>query len=383
MIDYFKISVRCDQLLPIGKELTVQHTENSKSTSRTEQKVQCGKGAPQFQMKHELAKQRLRIWGSPLMWLQGHNAMGSNDFRGIVESVVPLLFNALRIEYPKPIRLLIESGEFTVHEVHVAELHEMPHELISSLISGIRRYAPDSLRAIPLEKGNGVRLWPQSRDRGVLLYDKLNYYKDERKKHRVRLLADLPKHDIERVELLDAFKKMKRHVKKGVRIETRFKSTLKSLKLTKGAAWEKSTVREIHLNLLRSVPITGLPLLSKQEKLLQEIKDDKLRLCTSVWLRGDSVRKVIDSRSTFNRLNKKAREEYGIDFAKQPLMWDGSWDKLIDGASIVRTPKWAVKRRFVYLPKWRRIDDDRRFSHCERVWLKLPHTIIGAKESET
>ena len=77
--------------------------------------------------------------------------MGSNDFQPLVKASVLLVFETLKMDCPASIKAALETGDYDVHEVHVAEQYRMPHTLIGPLCDNIRQYADASLQAVPLE----------------------------------------------------------------------------------------------------------------------------------------------------------------------------------------------------------------------------------------
>jgi hypothetical protein len=120
--------------------------------------------------------------------------------------------------------------------VHVAEHYAMPASLIAKLCDDIRRYGTASLKATPISPGIGVRLWPGSRDREVLIYDKQNYFMDKLLRHKHKLLGKMPM-SFERIGTGLYFDQMMdQYLAHGVRIETRHKRDLKNknLSLDKG-----------------------------------------------------------------------------------------------------------------------------------------------------
>lgn len=375
MSDYFHISVpvKSTKSLPkIGKVLAVTHRDNVTSNSRTEYKVQAAKHAPAFYMRVITKKKRLEIYGCPAVFLQGHNAAGSNDLRAVVEAIVPLLFASIRQKMSDEVRTCIVNGTYRVHRVDISELHRMPHGAIERFCDHIRRHACSSLQAVPLEsnKGIGIRLWPDSRHRRLVIYDKREYFRNRLELHKTRLYGPPGERNSEQVQLREQFKLMKRHVSQGIRIETKFGYALKSLGLTEGRNWTPETARRIHLDALQKIPLTDLPPISSAAALLDTITDLKLRAYVALWLHGEKVSKFCTSRSTYGRYKKMALENFGIDFARAPLSDEAvSWTKLIDASSIIETPAWALESGFVFSADTARRKP--RSTHYERVWLKI------------
>jgi II/X family phage/plasmid replication protein len=178
MIDYLNITIDGDDFPTIGKEFTTKQPGGARTKSFTEVNVRVASGAPQFYAQVETRAKRMRFWGSPAQFLQGHNGMGSNDFQPLVKASVLLVFETLDIQVPASVMAAVSTGEYDVHAVDVAEQYRMPHQLAGTLFDNIRRYADSSIQAVPLEKGVGVRLLPHSRYFQVLLYDKYHYFMD-------------------------------------------------------------------------------------------------------------------------------------------------------------------------------------------------------------
>jgi len=192
MIDRIEMTIE-GEFPPIGKTLAVGQRPGVTSHSYTADSYRLfGDGADYDLKLHTLKTggQVLDIGFCPPKILQGHNGLGSNDLRGVARHAVERIFQDRRIPLTPAVKERLRTGDYRLREVHVAELHSMPHASIPALCSAIRRYSPDSLQAVPLEKGIGVRLWPNSRSRNIMIYDKLHYFNDvtARKPERDRYL---------------------------------------------------------------------------------------------------------------------------------------------------------------------------------------------------
>ena len=121
MIDYFDITISGDDFPKIGKAVMTHHPGGAKTTSFTEVKVCAGKDAPHFCARVENSAERMRFYGSPAQWLQGHNGMGSNDFTGLVKASVLLVFKTLKLDCPASVIEALNTRNYAVDEVHVAE----------------------------------------------------------------------------------------------------------------------------------------------------------------------------------------------------------------------------------------------------------------------
>lgn len=133
MIDYFNVSVDGDDFPIIGKEFTTKQPGGARTKSFTEVVVRAASGAPQFYAQVETRAKRMRFWGSPAQFLQGHNGMGSNDFQPLVKASILLVFDTLGLDCPVSVMEAISTGEYDVDEVHVAEQYRMPHQLVGPL----------------------------------------------------------------------------------------------------------------------------------------------------------------------------------------------------------------------------------------------------------
>nr|WP_326531064.1 phage/plasmid replication protein, II/X family [Rhodoferax sp.] len=194
MIDFINITIDGDDFPKIGKSVTTLQPSGAETHSLTEVKVRSASGAPDFTAEVETRGEqpRMRFSGSPAKWIQGHNGMGSNDFQAVVKASVLLVFQTLGIDCPASVFAALSSGEYDVHEVHVAEHYRLPRGLIPKLCDNIRRHADSSLKAVPMEKGIGIRLWPDSRDLSVAIYDKYNYFLDRLCRHKFALMGNMP-----------------------------------------------------------------------------------------------------------------------------------------------------------------------------------------------
>ena len=382
MIDYFNITIKGDNFPPIGKQLTTMQPSGAESKSFTEVDVRVASGAPEFTAKVETKDKRMRFSGSPAAWLQGHNGMGSNDFQPLVRASVLLVFEILGIDCPASVMSAISTGEYDVHEVHVAEQYRMPHQLIGPLCDNIRRYGDSSLQAVPLEKGVGLRLWPNSKYTRVLIYDKYHYFLDGFWNHRKKLLGNMPL-DIERFGTEAAFEKMLDEIlEQGIRIETRSKLALNSPKnpLNRGVHWKPETARELHRKVVEDIPLFDLPPIHVEEQLLATAPTDHKRLI-ALWLTGRDMRQFFNSEPTYCRWRKKWLEKYGFDMSIPPMPECGiRWADVIALSEIIEVPDWAKESGFVFEPE--RWSGWKNPTQNHRAWLRPEPEVRFGKEKK-
>lgn len=351
MIDHINITIRGDDFPTIGKEFTTKQPSGAESKSFTEVKVSVASDAPSFRARVETKYKRMRFSGSPAAWLQGHNGMGSNDFQPLVEASVSLVFETLGVTCPASVKQAISTGEYDVHEVHVAEQYRMPHQLIGVMCHNIRRYGNSSLQAVPIEQGIGVRLWPNSQYTKVLIYDKLHYFLDDLAKHKIKLLGNMPM-DFGRFGTSLEFGKMMDEVlAQGIRIETRSKLALNSPKnpLNRGVHWKPQTARELHRRVLEEVPLFDLPPIHVQEQLLAIAPAD-YKMLIALWLTGRDMRQFFNSDATYFRKRKLMLDKYKvIDLSIPPMPECGiRWADVIALSEIIEVPDWAKESGFVF-----------------------------------
>lgn len=377
MIDYFNISIRGTDFPAIGKPLHTLQPSGVQTASFTETVVRPDRAGPEFRVQVELRYGRLRLSGCPLTWLQGHNGMGTNDFPAVVQAVVPLVFATLQLAMPDAVRAALADGSYTVHEVHVAELHRMPHALIPLFCDHIRRHAPSALQATPLEdgKGIGVRLWPHSRDRRVILYDKHHYFRDGLIKHRHKLLGNLPRGSFERIGTGLAFDRMLAYLRAGIRIETRFQRYLAARGLNRGSAWTAETARHIHFDVLNSLPLDSLPGIAEQEALLSQTTQVDERRLLALWLDGRRVKDFFGSDAAYYRWCQRFASRFGIDLSAKPVPTGGvRWQEVIAPTAVLEIPDWAYANHFVFDPD--AVGEGDGAPYLERAWLD-PAAAIG------
>lgn len=371
MIDYFNITIDGDDFPAIGKQLSTMHPSGAESKSFTEVDVRVGSGAPEFTAKVETRdKTKMRFSGSPAAWLQGHNGMGSNDFRPLVKASVLLVFETLKLDCPASVLKAICTGEYDVHEVHVTEQYCMPYQLIGPLCDTIRRHGDASLQAVPIPKGIGVRLWPNSRDREVLIYDKHCYFLDKFWTHRKMLLGNMPL-NFDRFGTEAAFEKMMDEVlAQGIRIEARCGRLLKNKNhpLNRGTYWTPESARELHRKVVESIPLADLPPIHVQEQLLATANTDH-KMLIALWLTGRDMRQFFNSDATYFRRRTAMMKQYGFDMSIPPMPECGiRWADVIAPQSIIEVPEWAKESGFVYDPKrWRGWHNP---TQNHRAWLR-------------
>lgn len=351
MIDYFNITFTGDDFGSFGKLLRTTQPGGYDIESFTPAKVGADPKAPALEVRVNRKKQQLQISGCPLTWLQGHNGLGSNDLPFLVTESTKLLFARQQRAVPPSVKKQLHDRSYAVNDVHVAELHRMPHPLIPALCNNIRRFGPDDLEATPLEKGIGLRLYPNSRDRQVLLYDKHNYYLDGKDKHRNRLLGQLPPKSFERYGPIWAFARMmSEHLNQGIRIETRHKRNLKARGLTIGCAWTTTTARELHHDVLASIPLADLPPVAEAEALLARLGQEDRRLL-ALWLEHRHVPDFFDAPATYFRWRKRMLVDFQVNASNVPIpSTEVKWSNLISPGSVLETPEWAFEGSFLHHP---------------------------------
>lgn len=370
MIDYFDISIIGDDFPQIGKTVMTSHPGGAKTTSFTEVKVCVDNDAPHFTAHVETRAERMRFSGSPALWLQGHNGMGSNDFTALVRASVLLVFETLELDCPASVVHALNTGNYAVDEVHVAEHYTMPMGLIPRLCDTIRRNADPALGAIPIRPGIGVRFWPQSRDRQAILYNKHHYFLDGLQKHKRKLLGRMPM-DFDRVGTNLYFDRMlELYLASGVRLETRHKRCLKNKNclFNHGSLWHPETARALHVEMVNAIPLQDLPPLDKRELLLQTAKLEH-RTLIALWLDGRHPMDFCKSPATYYRRRLEVLQQYGIDLSIPALRDDAiNWTSITNPAGIMEPPDWAVEGGFVYEPSrwigWRDATQN------ERAWLR-------------
>lgn len=369
MVDYFDISIDGENFPILGKTVTTNQPGGARTNSLTEVVACAAKGAPHFKAQVETRAKRIRFWGSPSQYLQCHNGMGSNDFPALVLATVPLIFETLKVNYPKAVCNAVESGEYEVREVHVAEQYRMPHSLIFTFCDNIRRHADSSLEVTPLNKGIGIRLWPNSRDRQVLLYDKHHYFMDGLRKHKTKLLGNMPM-EFDRFGTSIEFDLMMRDfLRSGIRIETRFMRSLKSKTnpLNRGEHWRPETARRLHRQMMLEIPLADVPKIHLAEHLMTE-PNLEYRTMLALWLAGRQPRQFFKSDATYFRRRREIRSMTGVDLSV-PFLPDAGigWADVISENALLEPPAWAVESGFLYEPiNW---PDYLHSTHYERAWL--------------
>jgi hypothetical protein len=345
MIDLLKITIEgmFPQMGKLGRigETTVFFTKEC---------IRIHGDGPEYWLQVREAGREIYLAFCPLKILQGHNGIGSNDVGALVEHAVRAIFKDLDIPLTRRVERRLQEGDYLLHEVHIAELHAMSHPLIPALCNAIRRYAPASLEAIPICPGVGIRLWPNSRYRRVLIYDKEHYFRDKPAKHQKLLLAAAKR--FLALGLKIRFGKMLKYLRQGVRIEARLLAPyLKEHKLDRGYAWNAEVARREHLKMLSTIPIQNLPPISRAESVLTQLSGIQ-KAMVALWLEGRNPLDYASSRSTFYRHRQVIRARSGIDLTRPAVdLPEGvEWQALLSARSILATPSWALDSGFVFDP---------------------------------
>ena len=340
MIDLVKLEIEGD-FPPLGKCLRVTHRVDVVSESFTADRYWLyGEGAD---FEAQIKDERKSLWLTfcPLKILQGHNGIGSNNLRKLVMYSVLEICNHLNIPITPELEKKLCEGDYRLREVHVTELHKMPHALIPAFCQSIRGNAPDDLHAVPLDRGIGVRLWPNSRYRQVLIYDKVHYFMDKTWKHREVLVAGAS--NWTKASLQMRFDQLLDYLKQGIRIECRLKSAyLCRNKLDRGSAWTKQIARQEYIKMLSTIPLSDVPPVEGIEKIITELSGPEKALVL-LWKDGRDPKKFASSKAAYYRLCKSIKEKSGIDIKRPCSNFPSgvSWPELIKPESIVPNPSFS------------------------------------------
>lgn len=354
MIDFTKLFLR-GSFPPIGKMLNVAHRDQVVSNTFTADKYKLFSDGAEYGLHLRNLKdgeQELEMTFCPAKILQGHNGFGSNDLQGVVREAVRLIFRQHGIPLTTDIGTRLRTGDYRLSQVDIAELYRMPHALIPVLCENIRRYAPSSLQAVPLERGVGVRLWPLSDSRRVLIYDKLHYFDDGPVKHKTILLAGTELESFAQLGLHLNFDDLRKYLGQGVRIETRvYGPFLRKRKLDKGSAWTTRIAGRVHREVLEEVPLSDLGL-SDVEAAIASAPPSQGALI-ALWAAGRTPRNFATSESAYFRHRKAILANFRLDISRPAVANAGlSWPQLVDPSSLVKSaPDWARGQGFFYNPR--------------------------------
>ena len=360
MIDRMEMTI--DGEFPqIGKTLAVGHRAGVVSHSHTSDTYRLfgtGAGYRLHLRKLKSSGQALDIDFCPPKILQGHNGLGSNDLIGLALHAVPLIFRDRGIPLSSDVQQRLIAGDYRLREVHVTEHHKMPHGSIPALCSAIRRYGPDSLQAVPIERGIGIRLWPNSRSRSVLIYDKLRYFKDVTAgkpfKHLDILRAGIDPNSYAHHWQALNFRELLEYLRQGVRIEVKlFSEFLKRRGLERGSAWTADIASRVRQDVLEEVPLGDVPLSSAIDAAIATASPAH-RTLIALWTAGRDPRQFASSPATFHRIAKAVRQRYGFDISRPSLDLPSPmlWLSLIASESIVeRAPSFSRGDDFFFNPK--------------------------------
>ena len=352
MIDW--VTMRLPGSFPnVGKLLRVLQPAGYETRTFTSEKSNLYTVGAEYTLQQGRSQthEYLELKFCPPKILQGHNGLGSNDLRGLVKHVIPTIFEDRGLTLTKELKQTLRNADYELQEVHVTELLSMPHELIPALCAGIRRHAPDSLQATPLEKGIGVRLWPHSRDRKVLIYDKVQYFKDKPEKHLNLLLAGVARQSMTSIGMAWDFEKLKSYLGQGVRVECKLLGPyLRRNGLTKGSAWTRRVAREHYLAVLQAIPLEDIPFIDVIDGAISTAPMH-LKPALALWKHRCDVGQFY-TRSSFLRHCQDLKNLYGFDVARpfMPLPHPLDWTELISARNIVRPPEWANESLFRFRP---------------------------------
>ena len=366
MIDYAKIEL-AGAFPPLGKPLGVQQPSGHTTSSFTSDTYYLFGNGADFSAHLSPGRDLLTLGFCPPKILQGHNGLGSNDLIGVVRHAVLRILAGLKVKIDKAMQNRLKAGDYRLIEVHINELHTMPHAAIPALVHAIRRYGPDSLQAIPIEKGIGVRLWPNSDARQVLIYDKVAYFNDKPNKHHDVLHAGVEQGTFAWFGLNFDFDDLLAYLRQGVRIEVKLKrpflkrvhkfqlmnGPLVETSLDRGSYWTADIANAVRRAVLQSVPLGDRVLTSVIDTAIGESSPVDATLL-ALWQAGRDPKDFNVPASTYYRRRTAILSKYGFDISTPwvDLPQSLTWTQLIDDSGVIeRAPKWARGSGFVFKPK--------------------------------
>lgn len=363
MIDFIHIVLPYPEQHPRpGKPVTVTHPSGKVTSSHTERVLAFGKRGPR--MTVQVKGEEMHVYGSPLLWLQGHNGMGSNDLLALVKETVPLVFRALGTAMPGVVREALSTGCIPLKKADIAELHQVPREHVPSLIEALRISAPASAKATPLPEGVGVHLWPKSRSKSVMIYSKHAYYWDRSLDHARGFLGG--QQGWAAAGSMVSYRRMvDEYLTDGIRIELRLRRALQTHALGSCHHWSPTAAREVYLAALGLMPFTELPGEPEIDAAIARLKDRAAAAgLVALWRNGHRLQDFGPETSVRREIDI-VRQRTGLNLRVAPIASSmASWAELVNVESIVPTPQWAIESGFVYWP------GPGRPSRLERVFLQ-------------
>ena len=121
MIDFISIAVDTDEPIAVGKPFSVVQPAGHRTDSFTPMQVRADAKAPAFEMRYDTKTKRLKFEGSPIMFLQGHNAFGSDDLQWLVQQTIPLVFATAKMQMPPDVMHRITVGNYSISAVDVTK----------------------------------------------------------------------------------------------------------------------------------------------------------------------------------------------------------------------------------------------------------------------
>ena len=318
--------------------------------SRTPHTIKIGKYGPEIHIHWIAKKSMLLVSCCPAQVLQCHNVFGSDDLQFLVLEIAQVVFSVLDQPMPSDVRKRLENGDFELYEVHIAEQHRLGGIDIGDLSHAIRRGACNKLGATTLEEGVGVRLWPNSRDRTVLLYSKFVYLADKPDQHLMKFCGTLT--DSALTIAKAHFADITAYAKLGVRIEVRLKRrALKNLKLNVGCAWSYGEARKQYLRVLETIPISTMSV-AADSKLIAQLHTDHERMLVGLWLDGKRPADHCHSNAIITKVRNAVKKRLNIDICRPRVtLPELKWTELIAEASIVPPPKRGRADGILFTPQ--------------------------------
>lgn len=196
----------------------------------------------------------IRIRFCPSKLLGRWNAVGSDDLRDLVVTLVPLILQAVGHVLTDEQEAQLLSGDYRLHEVHIAYSFGLSNVDAEQFITQVGRALAHRCRFEWIHPGRGFRLNPRSRTVEYIVYEKLRESLDQGRKRIDALVAGLPPG--EEVWVRAAFGHQLNYAAAGPRMEIRLRDQyFARSKYGRGSAWKVGTARVLYVAKLQQLEL--------------------------------------------------------------------------------------------------------------------------------
>ena len=270
---------------------------------------------------------RLKIFGNPLKWKQGHNLFGTNNVQSLCRSLILDILSVIGLDTSEDEAQAINDGRYLIRKIHITECFQLKTVTdVLHWIEGVFYCSKSNHKDKTLYENNTLYFGKGSRRWTVKIYSKGK---------------ELERHPLPRSLAMRG--ELERFAQNLLRVELELETMeLKDMGLKYGSDWKEGIPEKLFNEKMQDIVIPeNIPL--SDEKLLE--LPHNYRGTYLHWAAGKSMEGFFNNRQTRKKHRDKLRE-YGIDISVPPRNAQESnvipmWRRLI--LEPVQVPEWAYE----------------------------------------